>query len=115
MPLVGLGYWERPEKTAERTSRCRWAWAGVKGTQLPGVRGVLRRHRPPRRRRLLYFVGRRDEMMKTSGYRVSPTEVEEVLYATGLVGEVAFFGVTPERHAGPVDPGHRHAAARGRT
>ena len=28
----------------------------------------------------LYFVGRRDEMIKTSGYRVSPTEVEEVAY-----------------------------------
>ena len=41
----------------------------------------------------LYFVGRRDEMMKTSGYRVSPTEVEEVLYATGLVGECVAFGV----------------------
>ena len=26
----------------------------------------------------LYFIGRRDEMIKTSGYRVSPTEVEEV-------------------------------------
>jgi acyl-CoA synthetase (AMP-forming)/AMP-acid ligase II len=32
-------------------------------------------------------------MMKTSGYRVSPTEVEEVLYATQLVGEAAAFGV----------------------
>ena len=41
----------------------------------------------------LYFIGRRDEMMKTSGYRVSPTEVEEILYATGLVGECIAFGV----------------------
>ena len=41
----------------------------------------------------LYFIGRRDEMIKTSGYRVSPTEVEEVLYATRLVGECAAFGV----------------------
>jgi acyl-CoA synthetase (AMP-forming)/AMP-acid ligase II len=41
----------------------------------------------------LYFVGRRDEMIKTSGYRVSPTEVEEVLYATELIGEAAAFGV----------------------
>ena len=32
----------------------------------------------------LYFIGRRDEMIKTSGYRVSPTEVEEVVYATEL-------------------------------
>ena len=41
----------------------------------------------------LYFIGRRDEMMKTSGYRVSPTEVEEILYATRLVGECVAFGV----------------------
>jgi acyl-CoA synthetase (AMP-forming)/AMP-acid ligase II len=41
----------------------------------------------------LYFISRRDEMIKTSGYRVSPTEVEEVVYATGLVGETAALGV----------------------
>ena len=40
----------------------------------------------------LYFVGRRDEMIKTSGYRVSPTEVEEVVYATGLVGDAVAVG-----------------------
>jgi acyl-coenzyme A synthetase/AMP-(fatty) acid ligase len=41
----------------------------------------------------LYFVGRRDEMIKTSGYRVSPTEVEEVIFATGLVADAAAVGV----------------------
>ncbi len=40
----------------------------------------------------LYFVGRRDEMIKTSGYRVSPTEVEEVIYASKLVGDAVAFG-----------------------
>jgi acyl-coenzyme A synthetase/AMP-(fatty) acid ligase len=42
----------------------------------------------------LYFIGRRDEMNKTSGYRVSPTEIEEVLYETQLVGEAAALGVS---------------------
>jgi acyl-CoA synthetase (AMP-forming)/AMP-acid ligase II len=32
-------------------------------------------------------------MIKTSGYRVSPTEIEELLYETQLVGEAAAFGV----------------------
>jgi acyl-coenzyme A synthetase/AMP-(fatty) acid ligase len=41
----------------------------------------------------IYFISRRDEMIKTSGYRVSPTEVEEIVYATGLVGEAAALGV----------------------
>ena len=41
----------------------------------------------------LYFIGRKDEMIKTSGYRVSPTEVEEVAYASGLVGDAVAVGV----------------------
>ena len=41
----------------------------------------------------LYFVGRKDDMIKTSGYRVSPTEIEEVAYATGLVRDAVALGV----------------------
>jgi acyl-coenzyme A synthetase/AMP-(fatty) acid ligase len=44
----------------------------------------------------LYFVGRRDEMIKTSGYRVSPAEVEDILYGTGLVSECIAFGIPHE-------------------
>jgi acyl-CoA synthetase (AMP-forming)/AMP-acid ligase II len=32
-------------------------------------------------------------MIKTSGYRVSPTEIEEVVYATGLVTDAVAVGV----------------------
>jgi acyl-coenzyme A synthetase/AMP-(fatty) acid ligase len=39
----------------------------------------------------LYFVGRRDAMIKTSGFRVSPTEVEEV--AVGFPGVMACVAV----------------------
>jgi acyl-coenzyme A synthetase/AMP-(fatty) acid ligase len=35
----------------------------------------------------IYFVGRRDGMIKTLGYRVSPDEVAEALYASGEVIE----------------------------
>jgi len=45
----------------------------------------------------LYFVGRKDEMIKTSGYRVSPTEVEEVAYGTGLVRDAVALGVDDNR------------------
>jgi len=41
----------------------------------------------------LYFIGRDDDMIKVSGYRVSPQEVEEVVYATGLIAEAAAIGV----------------------
>ena len=41
----------------------------------------------------LYYVGRRDTMIKSSGYRISPTEVEEVLFQTGKIRQAAVIGV----------------------
>jgi acyl-coenzyme A synthetase/AMP-(fatty) acid ligase len=41
---------------------------------------------------LLYFVGRKDRIIKTMGYRVSPDEVVAVLHASGEVVEAAVVG-----------------------
>ena len=41
----------------------------------------------------LYFVSRKDDMIKTSGYRVSPTEIEEVAYGSGLVAGAVALGL----------------------
>ena len=92
--LVGLGYWGDAEKTAERYKLLPAGLAGRDAAlQLPEVAvfsgDTVRRDAEG----FLYFIGRRDEMMKTSGYRVSPTEVEEVLYSTRRVGECVAFGV----------------------
>ncbi len=92
--LVGQGYWNDADKTAERYKLLPAGIAGRQaGLMLPEYAvfsgDTVRRDADG----FLYFVGRRDEMMKTSGYRVSPTEVEEVLYATRLVGECVAFGV----------------------
>jgi acyl-CoA ligase (AMP-forming) (exosortase A-associated) len=92
--LVGQGYWNDAEKTAERYKLLPvGVGARQSGLMLPEYAvfsgDTVRRDAEG----FLYFIGRRDEMIKTSGYRVSPTEVEEVLYATKLVGECAAFGV----------------------
>ncbi|RVU47776.1 acyl-CoA ligase (AMP-forming), exosortase A system-associated [Rubrivivax rivuli] len=92
--LVGQGYWGDAEKTAERYKPLPVGVGGREAAlQLPELAvfsgDTVRRDAEG----FLYFIGRRDEMMKTSGYRVSPTEVEEVLYATKLVGECVAFGV----------------------
>lgn len=92
--LVGMGYWNDPEKTAERYKLLPMGVAGREaGLQLPEFAvfsgDTVRRDAQG----FLYFIGRRDEMIKTSGYRVSPTEVEEILYATRLVGECVAFGI----------------------
>jgi acyl-coenzyme A synthetase/AMP-(fatty) acid ligase len=46
---------------------------------------------------LLYFVGREDGMIKTSGNRVSPTEVEEAAIASGIVTEAVALGYPDDR------------------
>jgi acyl-CoA ligase (AMP-forming) (exosortase A-associated) len=88
--LVGMGYWNDPEKTAERYRPLPRRAAGLVLPELAVFSGdTVRRDAEG----FLYFIGRRDEMIKSSGYRISPTEVEEALYATRQVAEVAAFGV----------------------
>jgi acyl-CoA ligase (AMP-forming) (exosortase A-associated) len=88
--LVAMGYWNDAQKTAERFRPLPGREAGLVLPELAVFSGDTVRMDEEG---FLYFIGRRDEMIKTSGYRVSPTEVEEVLYSTELVGEAAAFGV----------------------
>jgi acyl-CoA ligase (AMP-forming) (exosortase A-associated) len=87
---VALGYWNDPEKTAERYKPAPGQLAGLPITEMAVWSGDTVRMDAEG---FLYFVGRRDEMIKTSGYRVSPTEVEEVAYATQVAVEIAAIGV----------------------
>ena len=112
--LVGMGYWNDPERTAERYKPLPANVPGREaGLVLPEIAVFSGDTVRMDEDGFLYFIGRRDEMIKTSGYRVSPTEVEEILYATKLVGECVAFGVVP-RYLGPSDSGHCHPARRKR-
>ncbi len=91
--LVSLGYWNDPERTAERFKPAPGQNPALPITELAVWSGDTVRMDEDG---FLYFVGRRDEMIKTSGYRVSPTEVEEVVYASGKVGEAVAIGVPHE-------------------
>jgi long-chain acyl-CoA synthetase len=86
-PHVMVGYWNRPEETAQ----------------------VLRPGRYPYERELrtgdlfeqdadghLYFISRRDDLIKTAGERVGPREVENVLYELDAVKEAAVIGIPDE-------------------
>lgn len=91
--LVAAGYWNDAERTAQRFRPIRRG-AGQQFAEKAVWSGdVAYRDEEG----FLYFVGRTDDMIKTSGYRVSPTEIEEVVYASGLVGEAVAFGVVDER------------------
>ena len=92
--LVGMGYWNDAEKTAERYKLLAADAPGRQtGLQLPEYAVFSGDNVRKDAEGFLYFIGRRDEMIKTSGYRVSPVEVEEILYATKMVGECVAFGV----------------------
>ncbi len=89
--LVALGYWNDPERTAERfrpTPGHDAIWRGTPEVAVWSGDTVVADEEG-----FLYFVGRADEMIKTSGYRVSPTEVEEAAYSTGLVRDAVALGV----------------------
>jgi acyl-CoA ligase (AMP-forming) (exosortase A-associated) len=88
--LVALGYWNDPVRTDERYRLVhhreqewrapeRAVWSG--DTVVADDEGFL------------YFVGRTDDMIKTSGYRVSPSEIEEAAHNTGLVRDAVAIGV----------------------
>ena len=88
--LVAQGYWNDAEKTAERFRPLPGREGGLVLPEIAVFSGdTVRRDEEG----FLYFIGRVDEMIKSSGYRISPNEVEEVLYASQLVGECAAFGV----------------------
>lgn len=90
-PLVAQGYWNDPERTAERFKPApafsklggTAVWSG--DTVVEGDDGLLR------------FRGRDDAMIKVSGNRISPTEIEEAALASGAVTDAAAFGVPDER------------------
>lgn len=88
--LVSMGYWNDPVKTAERFRPAPGQDPALPLTEMAVWSGDTVRMDEEG---YLYFIGRSDDMIKVSGYRVSPAEVEEVAHASGLVLEAVAFGV----------------------
>jgi acyl-CoA ligase (AMP-forming) (exosortase A-associated) len=90
-PLVAHGYWQDAERTALRFRPApHWSQSG--GTAVWSGDTVTRDAEG-----LLRFVGRDDEMIKSSGNRISPNEIEEAVMAGGETGEAVALGVPDER------------------
>jgi acyl-CoA synthetase (AMP-forming)/AMP-acid ligase II len=86
---VCLGYWRDPART-EAKFRLWSAFPGVVIQPEVWSGEIVRRDA----KGFLYCLGRRDEQIKSSGYRVSPNEVEQIVLAYEGVAEVVAFGVT---------------------
>jgi acyl-CoA ligase (AMP-forming) (exosortase A-associated) len=90
-PLVAKGYWNDPERTAQRFR------PAPEGSHYGGLAVWSGDRVRSDAQGLLYFVGREDAMIKTSGNRVSPTEVEEAAVASGAVAEAVALGTPDDR------------------
>lgn len=92
--LVGLGYWNDLEKTLSRykklpiTANARPC--EIMLDEIVVFSGDLVKKDADG---FLYFIGRNDEMIKTSGYRISPNEIEEVLYTLNFIEEAMITSV----------------------
>jgi len=89
-PTVSMGYWGQPELTAKVLRPHPTNPAELGDSEKVCYSGDLVKMDEEG---FLYFVGRRDNMIKCSGYRVSPTEVEEVLFQSGKVREAGVIGI----------------------
>ena len=90
--LVSAGYWNDPARTAQRIRPCEHLRALVGDEPVVFSGDLVHADEDG----VLWFHGRGDEMIKCSGYRLSPTEVEEHLYALPGVAEAVAFGVADD-------------------
>lgn len=89
-PTVSMGYWGRPDLTDQVLKPHPLLPKELGDTEKVCYSGDLVK---TDEEGFLYFVGRRDNMLKTSGFRISPTEVEEILYQSGKLREAAVIGI----------------------
>ena len=99
-PHVMQGYWRDPEATAPRVREGRTA-----GERVLASNDIFRTDEEG----YLYFVSRRDDIIKSRGEKVPPREVEEAIHADPGVHEVAVVGV-PDRLLG--EAVHAHVSAK---
>jgi acyl-CoA ligase (AMP-forming) (exosortase A-associated) len=91
--FVSLGYWNDQELTARRFRPFPTQTPGAPSTEIAVWSGDLVR---ADEEGYLYFVSRIDQQIKTSGVRVSPSEVEEVVAEVADVVECVAVGVPDE-------------------
>jgi acyl-CoA synthetase (AMP-forming)/AMP-acid ligase II len=92
-PTVSLGYWGHPELTDSVLRPNPLAPPEAADAEKVCYSGDLV---TKDEEGFLYFVGRRDAMIKSSGFRISPTEVEAILLETGQLRLAAVIGVPDE-------------------
>jgi len=85
---VSMGYWKDPESTAQRFRPAPFQ-AGRGG--LPEIAVYSGDYATMDEEGFIYFIGRRDQMIKSHGMRVSPEEIEDCIFASGMAAHAVAF------------------------
>ncbi|MEJ2608558.1 MAG: acyl-CoA ligase (AMP-forming), exosortase A system-associated [Candidatus Thiodiazotropha sp.] len=89
-PQVALGYWNDEQATKQRFRPLPSKIDALPNREIAVWSGdIVKRDGQG----YLYFIGRNDDLIKTTGYRVSPNEIEAIFHTTGLVSEVVALGI----------------------
>jgi acyl-CoA ligase (AMP-forming) (exosortase A-associated) len=92
-PTVSSGYWGHPDWTARVFRPNPFSVPEMQESERVCYSGDLATMDEDG---FIYIVGRRDAMIKSSGFRISPTEVEEVIFQCGKVRNAAVIGLPDE-------------------
>jgi acyl-CoA ligase (AMP-forming) (exosortase A-associated) len=94
-PHVSKGYWNAPEKTAKRFKPLPKTMANdlIVDGLIPEIAVWSGDQVVKDEQGFLYFIGREDDMIKSSGYRISPSEIEDCVYQLASVSEVTAIGL----------------------
>jgi acyl-CoA synthetase (AMP-forming)/AMP-acid ligase II len=88
--VIFRGYWNDPEGTSKILRPAPFASSAQPVAEMAVWSGDLVSRDEEG---FLYFVGRKDEMIKSAGYRISPQEIEDVLHKMDLIEEAVAFGI----------------------
>lgn len=97
-PTVSMGYWGHPELTRKVLRPNPIKKPGQSDSELVCYSGDLVKSDKDG---FLYFVDRRDNQIKSAGFRISPTEIEDVIYRVAAVRQAAVVGV-PDKVLGQI-------------
>jgi acyl-CoA synthetase (AMP-forming)/AMP-acid ligase II len=88
-PTVSAGYWNDPEMTARVFRTYPGTLSAGNGEGAPDTERVVFSGDLVRRdaEGFLYFVSRRDRVIKSLGFRIGPDEILDVLHASGEIAE----------------------------
>ena len=90
-PTVSLGYWNRPDATSA-VFRPDPRRPDGSGPTVVYSGDLVRRDAEG----FFTFVGRRDQQIKSHGFRISPEEVEEAIQHSNLIAEMIAHGMPDE-------------------